>query len=153
MYLIKRNAQNFADPFNLLADLQEDFNRIFSGSLRRVRDQEAFPGYFAPDIELSEDANQYVLRADLPGVTKDEVTLNFTGNVLEIKGSRKVEKERKEKGVYHSECRYGSFQRTIEFPSEVQSDKAKALYKDGVLEITVPKSENAKPKQIQIEVK
>ncbi len=153
MYLIKRNSQNYSDPFNLLADLQEDFNRIFSGSLRRVRDQEGVSGFFAPDIELSEDSSQYVLKADLPGVSKDEVSLNFTGNVLEIKGSRKVERERKEKGIYHSECRYGSFQRVIEFPTEVQSDKAKATYKDGVLELVVPKSESAKPKQIQIDVK
>lgn len=153
MYLVKTNASNWVDPFNLISDLQEDFNRIFSGSLRRVRDQESFSGFYSPDIELTEDQSQYVLKADLPGVSKDEVQLNFTGNVLEIKGARKVEKERKEKGFYHSECRYGSFQRVIEFPTEIQSDKAKATYKDGVLELTVPKSEAAKPKQVQIELK
>ncbi len=153
MNLIRKNQVTQFDPFNVIADLQEDLNRFFSGSLRRARDHEFLYGLYSPEIELKEENDQYVLKADLPGLNKDEIQLNFTGNVLEIKGERKEETERKEKGFYHSERRYGSFARVVEFPTEVQTDKAKASYKDGVLELVIPKSEASKPKQIKIDLK
>jgi HSP20 family protein len=95
------------------------------------------------------------LRADLPGLKKEEFSISVEGSQLTLKGERKQEKEsgNPEKGYYYSERTYGTFLRSFEFPTEIQAEKVKAAYKDGVLEVTLPKSENAKPKQINVEVK
>lgn len=109
--------------------------------------------FFTPDIELSEDRENYELKVELPGLKKEEIEINLTGSVLSLKGEKKEVKETKDKKFYHSERRYGSFQRVIEFPTEVKSDQVKATYVDGILELVIPKAESAKPKQIKVDVK
>lgn len=138
------------DPFSLITDLQNEMNRAFSRSLTRP---EAFERGFNPDIEVQEEEDHYLLRADLPGLKKEDFNISIQGSHLTLKGERKYEKEAKKKGGYFSERIYGAFTRTMEFPTEIQADKVKAAYKDGVLEVTLPKAENAKPKQISVEVK
>lgn len=150
MNLIRRHFEP-ADPFDMLSDLQSDLNHLFNRSL--TRREWARP--FEPSIEVKENADHFTLHADLPGLRKEDFTLSVEGNNLTVKGERKQEKETNEpkKGYYYSERTYGSFLRSFEFPTEIQADKVKANYKDGVLEIVLPKSENAKPKQITVEVK
>lgn len=107
----------------------------------------------SPQLDMRADENGYVIKADLPGVKKEEIEITLTGNVLSLKGERKGETEKSEKGWYHSERWSGSFERQIEFPVDVDTAKVQASFKDGVLEITVPKSESARPKQLKIDVK
>lgn len=150
MDLVKRHIEPL-DPFEMLSDLQSDLNHVFNRSLTR-RD---WPRAFEPTIEVKESADHFTLHADLPGLKKEDFTISVEGSSLTVKGERKQEKETSDpkKGYHYSERSYGSFSRSFEFPTEIQADKVKAAYKDGVLEIVLPKSENAKPKQITVEVK
>jgi len=149
MNLIRHNAESF-NPFELVSDLQGEMNRIFNRSLTR---RDGYGDVFAPSIEVREEADKFTLHADLPGLKKEDFNISVQGNQLILKGERKSEKESKEKGYFYSERYYGAFSRAFEFPTEIETDKVKAAYKDGVLELTLPKAESAKPKQIQIEVK
>lgn len=146
-----RHTHQWMDPFELVTDLQDDMNRLFSSSLRRGTPGTL--GEFLPSLEVQEDENQFNLHLDIPGMERKDLDISVTGNTLTIKGERKTEEKKKEKGYFYSERRYGSFQRSIELPSEVDADKIAANYKDGVLEVLVPKSEKSKPKQIKVDVK
>lgn len=149
MDLIKKN-NSFWDPFYALTDLQTDLNRAFN---RTLMGHDQWSREFSPDIEVHEEADQFMVTADLPGLRKEDLNISVQGNMLTLRGERKREKESKSKEYHYSERFFGSFTRTVELPAEVDSGKVKASYRDGVLEISLPKSESAKPKQIQIEVK
>ncbi|MFZ5801569.1 MAG: Hsp20/alpha crystallin family protein [Candidatus Omnitrophota bacterium] len=148
MNLIQRR-NDLWDPFDMLTDLQSEMNRVFNRSLTG----RPSASVFHPEIDLREENDHYVLSADLPGLKREDFSLSVEGNHLTLKGERKREKEHKEKGYWYSERICGTFARTIEFPTELQAEKAKASFKDGVLEVILPKSENAKPKQISVEIK
>ena len=153
MNLIKRQRDLWA-PFDFVKDLQDEMTHFLNISpLRRNGDIAEWQRTFAPDIELKEEADHFLLRTDLPGIKKEELDISVTGNLLTLKGERKRESESKSKDCYYSERMFGSFSRTIELPTEIDAEKVKALYKDGVLELTLPKVEGAKPKQIKVEVK
>jgi HSP20 family protein len=147
MDLIKHNRA--WDPFDLVTDLQTDLNRMFNRSLTKKSD---WLRGFEPSIEVHEEANSFIVSADLPGLRKDDFKISVDGSRLTLSGERKEVTEKKEKGAYFSEKLYGAFQRAIELPADVDAGKAKATYKDGVLRIELPKSENAKPKQISVDV-
>lgn len=104
------------------------------------------------NVDVYEDKDEVVTKAELPGLTKDQISVSISDHLLTIKGEKKKEEDIEEENYRYSERAYGSFARTIELPAEVQADKAKASFKDGVLEIRVPKSEEAKRKQISINV-
>lgn len=137
------------DPFASLAELQDEMNRLFDTSLRRRR---GVPTVFAPPIDLIEEKDHLELRADLPGLTKDDVSVTLQDNILTIKGEKKHEVERKDANTYISERVYGAFSRSVELPVSVDAKKIEARFKDGVLHITLPKTEEAKPKQIEVKV-
>lgn len=105
-----------------------------------------------PKIEMYEDKNEVVVKAELPGIKKEDLEVNLQENILTIRGERKNEKEEKEKGYYYSERSYGFFERSFEIPEKVLHDKIKASFKDGILEIRLAKSEEAKRKEIKIKV-
>lgn len=149
MELIRKNREVW-DPFDLISDLQTDLNRVFDRNLTQNR---SWAKSFHPDIEVSDEGDHFKLTADLPGLQKEDFNLAVEGNRITLTGERKSEKEKKEKHYHYSERIYGSFTRTLEFPAEVAADRVKATYKNGVLEVLLPKSENAKPKSIQVEVK
>lgn len=151
MNQLTRQPNKWLDPFDLLTDLQEDFGRLFSPALRQNQPE----GWreLVPSLEIHEDENQFNLTVDVPGIERKDIDISVTGNTLTVKGERKHEEKKREKGYFYSERRYGSFQRSIQLPSEVESDKIAANYKDGVLEVTIPKSEKVKPKQIKVDVK
>jgi HSP20 family protein len=109
-------------------------------------------GEWAPSVDVAETDTEITVTAELPGVKQEEVDVTITDDILTLKGEKKEEKEVKEKNYHRIERTYGSFQRSINLPTGVQADKAKAAYKDGILTITVPKVEEAKPKQIKIDV-
>ena len=141
-------------PTRDLLSIRDEVNRLFDNFFTGVpeRRRGLLEGEWAPSVDVAETENDVVVTAELPGVEQDDVDITITDDILTLKGEKKEEKEVKEKNYHRIERSYGSFQRSISLPSGVQADKAKAIYKDGVLHITLPKAEEAKPKQIKIDV-
>jgi HSP20 family protein len=106
----------------------------------------------APSLDVFEEKDELVVKADLPGMNKEEIEVTVTGDVVTIKGEKKKEEEVKEKDYYRRERSYGSFVRSVELPCEVKSDQIKANFKDGVLEVRMPKTEEAKKKSISVKI-
>ena len=111
----------------------------------------SFAPFFAA-LDVTEEAGQYTVKADVPGLKKEDVHLSFDNGILTIEGERKSETEQKDKNYHRIERSYGKFARGLNLGFGVDADAIKADYKDGVLTITVPKSEKAKPKSIDISV-
>lgn len=105
-----------------------------------------------PPVEVVEDAEAFIAKADLPGFTKDDIKITLQDNILTMSGERKSEKEFKDKNIIRSERYYGEFCRTITLPAAVDTSKIKAEYKNGVLTLTMPKKETAKARTIDIHV-
>ena len=150
MALIKwRGNEN--DPFGDLLDIQKEMNRLFDTSL--VRGSEIGLSHkWSPSVDISDEKDKIIVKADLPGVKQDNLNVDIEDGVLTIKGERKEETEKKEKNYYQSECFHGNFVRSFTLPSTVDAAKTKAAYKDGVLEIVLPKKEEAKTKSIKVEI-
>ena len=144
-------------PLKELEDMRRDMDRLFEDFLvpgRRRRGWLAKPegGVVVPNIEMFDRKNEIVVRAELPGVAKENVDLTITKDTLTLKGEVKKEEEIKEEDYYASERSYGSFTRSVALPVEVDSEKATAGFKNGILEIVLPKREESRPKEIKIEV-
>ncbi|HXV49405.1 MAG TPA: Hsp20/alpha crystallin family protein, partial [Candidatus Binatia bacterium] len=103
-------------------------------------------------IDLFEEKDDIVVKAELPGIDKNNIEVNLTDNTLTIKGEKKKEEEVKEEKYYRSERSYGAFIRTVELPKSVHGEKVKASFKNGILEVRVPKTEEAKAKEIKVKV-
>lgn len=143
-------------PLKELEEMRKDMDRLFEDFFapvaRRRRWFKHEVGIVVPNIEMYDRKNEIVVKAELPGVRKEDIDLTITKDSLTLKGEVKREEEVKEEDYYACERSYGSFTRTIALPVEVDSEKAKASFKNGVLEIVLPKKEEAKPKEIKIEV-
>jgi HSP20 family protein len=107
----------------------------------------------APSVDLYQTDDDIVVRASLPGMKADDVQISITGDILTVKGEFKEKQDKKEKSYHLREHRYGSFERTLSLPGLVESDKAHADFEDGILTITLPKSEAIKPKTITVKAK
>lgn len=107
-------------------------------------------GDLMPAFDISEADDHFVVRADLPGIDAKDLDINLSGNVLSISGEKKREQEQKDESYYSVERQFGCFCRTFTLPSEVKQDGIEAIYKDGVLRLTVPKVESAKRKRIEV---
>jgi|SRR5215207_3609293 len=107
---------------------------------------------WSPHVDISEDEKQYVVKAELPEIKKEDVKLTVQDNVLCISGERKYEKEEKGKKYHRMERAYGSFMRSFTLPEDADGSRVAAEYKDGILRVHVPKSEKAKPKSIEVKV-
>ncbi len=140
------------DPFEELREIQNAINRVFDDTLlrkpRRRRSGELT--LWEPPIDIIETKDGYKITAELPGIDKNDVDISVSGNTLTIKAEKKQEKVEEGENYYLSERAYGLFQRQIAIPEGVETDKIKASFKNGVLEITLPKGEEAKPKKIKI---
>jgi len=106
----------------------------------------------APVVDLYEEKDDIVVKAELPGMEKNNIEVNLSDSTLTIKGEKKKEEEVKEENYYRSERSYGRFLRSIELPKAVHADKVKASFKNGILEVRVPKTEEAKTKEIKVKV-
>jgi len=135
-----------------LADLRDELDRLFESSLAGLSPVLQNLGDWAPALDIHEDKENYVVKVDLPGIRKEDVSVSFQEGCLTLSGERKIETKSGDAGVYHTERRVGRFQRTVTLPAAVAADKVKAQYRDGVLTITLPKTEEAKPKQIDVSV-
>jgi len=118
----------------------------------RLARREEWPTKWLPILDLSETKNEFVVKAEVPGMSSKDIDISLNGGILSIRGEKKQEKEAKEENYHFVERSYGSFSRTIRLPGDVQSDKIKAAYKDGVLKISLPKSEESKRKEVKIKV-
>jgi HSP20 family protein len=140
------------DPFRDFLRMHEDRDRAFA-SLWRMGIGDLIPaGAWVPSIEVYENKNNIIVEAELPGVTKDNVSLNLTDDALSIEGERKDEREKKGEHYLLREATYGSFHRVIPLSQAVDGAKVKAEYKDGILKVTLPKAEETKSREIKIEV-
>jgi HSP20 family protein len=135
-------------PINRLASLQDELNRLFDFSVPS-RDSGLFSGW-SPALDLYDDKENLVVKVELPGMKKEEIEISIHDGVLSVSGERKHETEKTEGQSFRSERYFGKFQRSVSLPTAVDSDKVKAAYKDGVLTVTLPKHEEAKPRQIQV---
>ena len=141
------------DPFRELRSIQDRFNRALSTTPGRGdRDEELSMGAWLPPVDISEDKDKIILTAELPGFSEDQVQLNMEGNILTIRGERKFEEEKGGNGRnYHRvERAYGQFVRSFTLPPNVDRDNIQARFRNGLLEIELPKREEAKPRQIRI---
>lgn len=136
-------------PFRDMLSLQEEVNRVFDSLVRPGDAQRG--DLWSPTCDVRETESDYVVRAELPGVNRDAVKISMINNTLVLRGEKKQEEEEKKGTWHHVERTYGSFERMFSLPTAVAVDKIKATYKEGVLEITVPKAEEARPREIRIE--
>ena len=139
------------DPYPELEKMQHDFNRLFQSALQRagrgIDWAQTQGGIFNPRMDLIEEKDRYVLKADIPGMDKNKLDLKVTDKSLTISGERAAEMEKsdKDKGVYQQERSFGRFQRTIPIPENVQQDKISAKYDLGVLTVELPKTNPTEP--------
>jgi HSP20 family protein len=149
----RKNKQNQTDIFGDLLDIQKEMNDLFDFSLSRWNRSQAglLDGNWNPAVDIYDSKDNLLVKADLPGLKKEEIDISVHEGTLFIKGEKKQESEKKEKGFVRTERYYGSFSRAIPLPTSVDDSKVKANYKNGVLELVIPKKEEAKPKQIKVE--
>jgi len=140
------------DPFRELAAMQDRINRIFGEAARR--DDDLFTrGDWMPAVDIYEnDKQEVVIKAELPGMKKDEIDLRLENNTLTIRGERKRASDTRDEQYHRVERAYGSFSRSFALPATVDHSKVGADYSDGILTITLPMKEEAKPRQIQVKV-
>lgn len=109
-------------------------------------------GFNTPSVEFTEDKDNYYVKAEIPGMNKEEIDIEVKENELILSGEYKRKHEEKGEHVYRSEFRYGNFLRSIPLPDKIKTDQAKAAYKDGILEITLPKAEESKEKTVKLKL-
>ncbi|NLN78728.1 MAG: Hsp20/alpha crystallin family protein [Armatimonadetes bacterium] len=136
------------DPFREMSALQDRINRVFNEQISRG-EAEGAEKTWAPVVDIIEGENDLIVRAELPGVSREDMDVEVTSESLTICGERKFDEGSKDKYL-RVERAYGPFKRSFSIGVPVQPDKIKAAYRDGVLEITVPKAEEVKPKKIEI---
>jgi len=143
------------EPFRDLLTLQERMNRMFDESFRgrgTSEDEWSLGGSWAPAVDIYEHEGNIVLTAELPGVDPKDVEVRLENNVLTLRGERKWNGDVQRENYHRVERAYGSFTRSFTLPNVVDTEKIKADFKDGMLRLTLPKREEAKPKQISINV-
>lgn len=136
------------DPFRELSTLQDRINRVFNEQLTRGEGERAGKSW-APVVDILESESDLIVRAELPGVKREDVDVEVTGESLTVRGERKFDEASKDKFL-RVERAYGTFERSFSIGVPVQPDKVKATFRDGVLEVVVPKAEEVKPKKIEI---
>ena len=148
-----------ATPFAFMKRFSEEMDNLFEdfglgrGWLAPITGAaDLAPGLWSPPVEMFERDNELVLRADLPGLTKDDVQVELSENGITIEGERKNEQEEKREGYYRSERSYGKFYRHLPVPDGVNPEDAKATFRDGVLEVTMPAPKHAERKARRLEI-
>lgn len=142
------------DPFRELEDVSNRLNRVFGRPLARAESgHEMFPmADWTPSADISETDTAYLIKAEIPGVKKEDVKVTLQDGMLTIQGERKMEKEEKDKKFHRIERSYGSFMRSFRVPDDADESAVKAEFKDGMLNVTLTKSAKAKSKAINVSV-
>jgi HSP20 family protein len=142
------------DPFRELEEVSTRLNRLFNQPLGRrlIDDEGSLMAEWAPAVDVQETDGEYLIKADLPDVKKEDVHVELQDGMLCLRGERRQEKEEKGKKFHRVERAYGQFERRLALPSEVDPQKVAAEFKNGVLNVHPPKSASAKPKAIEVKV-
>ncbi|MBZ5509284.1 MAG: Hsp20/alpha crystallin family protein [Acidobacteriia bacterium] len=144
------------DPFFELTSLQDRMNQLFSQAFGGFEglglEQPLTSANFLPPVDISEDEHNITLQAEIPGIKEEDLNITLENNVLTINGERKFKEEEKKENFHRVERRYGKFTRSFTLPASVDSQNVNATFENGVLNITLPKREEFKPKQITIGV-
>ena len=154
MSIIRYQAPELAawSPFDRLTSLRDEMNRLFDSSFPGfTRDAGLFSGW-SPALDVYQDKDHVFVKAELPGMKKEEIEISLHDGVVSIAGERKHEEESMKGESFRSERFFGRFHRSVSLPTAVDSAKVTASYTDGILTVTLPKAEEAKPKQIQVNV-
>ena len=138
------------DPFRDLAGIQARFQRLLADSAPQLPAEDGL-GAWLPPVDIFEQGDHLVIRAEVPGVDKEDIDIHVENGVLQIRGERKVESQVNEQTAYRLERVYGRFSRSFTLPTSVDAARISAKYRDGVLEVSIPKAESAKPKKVNIE--
>ena len=133
-------------------NLQSQLNRIFEPFARINSDEDLATGAWVPPVDVAETQEKILVRAEVPGMKQDDIAIEFENGVLTIKGDRKLQKNGDDITWHRVERTYGNFVRSFTLPRTVDAERITATYRDGILEVEVPKKEEAKPKQIRIAV-
>ena len=139
-------------PFRELERMRREMDRLWDTFFERRPARGEEVSEWLPTLDVSETKNDYVVKVELPGMDSKDIDISLTNDVLTIKGEKRQEKEEKDENYHLIERSYGSFTRSVRLPSQVQSDKINATFKNGVLKVTLPKTEEAKKKEIKIKV-
>jgi HSP20 family protein len=141
------------DPFREMAVLQDRVNRVFGDLSRRFDDDVTARGTWVPPVDIYEnDQHELVLKAELPDLKREDIDIRVENNVLTLSGQKKAEEEVNEDRYHRIERTYGHFSRTFSLPNTVDTSKIAAEYKNGVLTVRLPQREDARPKQIQVQI-
>lgn len=149
--MLARRSNKGLSPFRGIDSLQDEVNRLFEdffGPDERVLGEVQF----TPAVDISENKDAVIVKADLPGMEEKDIDVSIAGDVLTIKGERKEETEDKQEDYYRRERVYGSFTRQIALPKHIKREDVKAKFKNGVLTVTLPKSDDYKEKEVKIEL-
>lgn len=141
------NYQN--DPFETLLRFQDDLSRAM-GPRNQQHREHVSSRVWSPTVDVYEDADAIVIKTDLPGMSQDDIDIEMSNDTLTIKGERKFDDEERRDKYVRIERQYGAFQRSFTIGVPVEPDKIKALYRNGILELTLPKAEATKPRKVQV---
>lgn len=152
-YITRWQRLGLAWPtFGRPSHLRDELDSLFEAPLSAFSAGSQLLSGWTPALDVFEDKDNVIVKAELPGMKKDEIEVSLHDGVLSISGDRKNESKFEDAEVYRAERFVGRFQRSVSLPTPVASDKVLAQYKDGILTITLPKTEEAKPKQIDVKV-
>jgi len=138
------------EPFRGFLSLQDGMNQIMNEPYVRVSAPLDTVGGWFPAVDIHEDAERIVLRAELPGVGRDDIDVSVEDGTLTLRGEKKQEKQVESDGAFRQERYYGSFSRSFVLPAAINADRINATYKDGIIEVVLPKAEETKPRKIRI---
>jgi HSP20 family protein len=152
-YMTRWQGPGLAWPtFGRLSTLRDEIDRLFEAPLAEFARGSHLLSGWTPALDVFEDKDNVIVKAELPGMKKDEIEVSLRDGTLSISGERKSESKFENAEVYRAERFVGRFQRSVSLPTPVASDKVSAQYKDGILTITLPKTEEAKPKNIEVKI-
>jgi HSP20 family protein len=156
MALVRWSQQHDLPTFpSDVLNMQREINRMFDSFFRSgwVEDTGLAPAAWSPATDIVENDNGYIVKVELPGMSKDEVKITMQNNVLTVRGEKKRDKEGKENGYHRIERSYGAFQRCFTLPAAVDASTIDASFKDGILTLTLPRTEATKPKTIEVKAR
>ena len=139
------------DPFRDLLSIQDRMNKLFEQTLSRSRAEEGIaPSTWTPAVDIYETPEAIVLQADLPGLRREDIDIQIQDDTLTLRGERRFAKDVHEENYLRIERAYGAFHRSFTLPATIQQEKIRAVFRDGILELTLPKAEEAKPRRIEV---
>ena len=140
------------EPLRDVSDIRSEMNRLFDGFFGRSSPVPTLERVWSPAVDMYETKDELAVKMELPGVSEKDIHLSITGDMLTLKGERRLEQPSKQEDYYRMERWYGRFERTLPLPFPVQSDKVKATFRDGVLTVSLPKAEQIRAREIKIDV-